>query len=296
MKELILGIDFNNMIFAGSFGEELINSHGVNVNCVKSFFFKLKKIREFLNPNYIVIATDLGRTKTFRRKLYSEYKATRTETAINIREQMDIALQLLAQLGYPIINNVEYEADDMLGAISRLGMDHQMDTTLCTSDRDYYQLINDQVTVFSTRKNEIIDKDWIQQEYQVTPEQLIDVKALAGDKGDNIPGARGIGEITALQLIREYGSLDGVYNNLYYIKPRVRDTLIVCKKQVELSKVLGTIIIDYNQLGLTLDSIQFKPPFYDDVMRTLYHHGLPSLTNAFQYSLFPDNFIHETAV
>jgi DNA polymerase-1 len=259
-KKLILGIDFNNIMYSSYYSPELINSKGINVNAIKGFFFKLKNLKEYLNPDYIVICNDLGREKTFRKKIYSGYKSTRKVTPSSIGEQFAYAMQIIQALGYRVINNENYEADDILGMLSRYAIDNNMNMIIASSDRDFYQLITDSVHIFSMKYKEIIDQKWIYEKYQLIPEQLIELKALVGDKSDNIPGALGIGDSIGLDLIQRWGSVEAVFKNMEYIKPLLRNKLEMNKRLIEMSKVLGTIITDYSLIGLNDTMIKRNQP------------------------------------
>ena len=137
-RPLILGIDFNNMVFGSYYGEKLINSKGINTNAIKGFFMKLKSLKDSLNPDYIVFANDLSRDRTFRRKLYKPYKAQRKEHDPDIMLQLKYTAQIAALIGYKFINNEMYEADDVLGMISKYTTDNNMDMILASSDKDMY--------------------------------------------------------------------------------------------------------------------------------------------------------------
>lgn len=294
-NKLILGIDFNNVMYASYYTPELINTKGINVNAVKGFFFKLKNLKEYLNPDYIVICNDLGREKTFRKKIYSGYKSNRQATPSSIGEQFAYGMQIIQALGYPIINNDNYEADDILGMLSRYAMDNKMNMIIASSDRDFYQLVTDQVHIFSMKYKEIIDKGWIYNKYHLTPEQLIELKGIVGDKSDNIPGAFGIGESTGLELIQRWGSIEAMYKNIEMVRPLLRNKLEMNKRLVEMSKLLGTIVTDYSLIGLNESMIERKEPNSGELYETLRDLELYSLYNVMQYSLLGDKQENELA-
>jgi DNA polymerase-1 len=287
-RKLLLGIDFNNLMFSSFYSEELINSRGQNVNAVRGFFFRLAKYINYLYPDYVVVANDLGRQHTFRRKLFMEYKGNRGELPGNLREQLHFAEVLLTNCGLPLLNNPEYEADDILGMLSRYGTEHNMDTVIVSADRDYYQLISPTVSVLNSRKGEIMDVDSIHHKYGLEPIQLIEVKALAGDTSDNIPGARGIGEKTAVKLVRKFGSVDGIYQNLDKLSPRLQTILRESEEMVRLSHTLGTIQTDYNLIGINDQTIEFRDSRNPmDVFRTIAELEIPSLFNIFRLTILP---------
>lgn len=285
MKKLVVGIDFNNMIYGSYYGDKLINSKGVNVNAIQSFFFKLRNLRETLTPDYIVFCADVSRKNTFRRKLYSEYKNNRKPTDLDIINQMKYAQQMIALLGYPIFSNELYEADDLLGMISKFSTDMDMEMIIVSSDRDLYQLINDNVCIYSLRNKEIIDQNWLYQKYHINSDQWIDLKIIIGDRSDNIPGIEGIGEAGGLKLLYEFGSLNNVYNKLGYIRPVIRDKLIAAKDSIPLIKDLVTILTDYKLINLDLTMLSRKEVYPQEIFELLHELELNSLYNVMKYDL-----------
>lgn len=139
--------------------------------------------------------------------------------------KMKYASQIAALLGYKFINNELYEADDVLGMISKYATDNNMDMIISSSDKDMYQLINSNVFIWSHRNKEIIDDEWMRDKYQLTPSQWIELKMLQGDKSDNIPGIQGVGEVTALKLMQQYKSIEGIYHHIGSLKPSLREVL-----------------------------------------------------------------------
>ena len=285
-RKLILAIDFNNVAFASYYGNKLFNSKGNNVNAIKGFFFKLKMLREIFNPDYIVFASDLSRERTFRRKLYKGYKAQRKPTDEDIKFQMKYISQIIALLGYPTINNELYEADDILGMISKYGCDNNMDTIIISSDRDLYQLINDYTFIMSPRNTDnVIDTAYLIEKYKLMPNQWIDLKILQGDNSDNIPGIPGIGEITALKLMQEYDNIEGIYSHMNEHKPSLQNLLKNGEKSIELTRQLVTILTDYSLINLTEDMLKKDIEYSKEVMDIIIDLEIHSLINVFNYSL-----------
>lgn len=285
-KEIVLGIDFNNVVFGSYYGQKLINSKNINVNAIKGFFFKLKSFKDIFDPDYIVIANDISRSKTFRRKLYPPYKAQRKEHDPDVLLQLKYASQIVSLLGYPMINNEEYEADDVLGMISKFVNERDMTMIIASSDRDLYQLINDDTYILSPKG--LIDRDALYDKYKLTPEQWIDLKILQGDRSDNIPGIPGIGEITALKLMQEFSSIENIYNNLSSLKPGIRDILIKGEKEIPLTRELVTIVTDYSKISLSEEMLYRKQIFVNEIYNVLEELELNSLFNVMNYSLFHD--------
>jgi DNA polymerase I len=286
-RKTMLAIDFNNILFMSYYGQPLINSRGINVNAVKSFFFRLRTFREMFEPDYIVCASDLSRAKTFRRKMYPAYKAQRGSADPNVIDQMRYASQIFALLGFQTINNEYYEADDILGMISRLSERNDMDCVIVSSDKDLYQLVTDHTFILSPKNSDLITKKFLVDNYQLTPEQWIELKILQGDKGDNIPGIRGIGKITALKLIQTYGTIENIYDNLDKLTNKVRELLINGKNDIPLMRDLVTIVTDYSYIDLTLKDIQRTKPFEVELYELINDLEIHSLTNLMRYNLLP---------
>lgn len=291
MNKIVLCIDFNNVVFMSYYSQPLLNSKNMNVNAIKGFFYKLKSYIETFNPTHIVVCNDISRSKTFRRKMYKAYKSQRKESDPDIVLQMEYVSRLISLLGIPIINNELYEADDLLGMISRLVSENMedTDTVIVSSDRDLYQLIDDHTFIMNPKNGEIIDSYWLEDNYKLTPDQWIELKMLQGDRGDNIPGIPGIGEVSALRLITEYNDIENVYKHLNQVKPKISDLLIRHKDDLDLMRKLVTIVTDYKLLDLNLDMLKMKDPIASEILLILNELELYSLINIFNYDLIPYN-------
>lgn len=285
MRELIIGLDFNNMVYGSYYGEKLINSNGINVNAIQSFFFKMKMILDNLTPNYTVLANDLSREKTFRRKLCASYKNNRKPMDEDIVTQMKYCNQLASLLGFPFINNMEYEADDILGMISSYATENDMDMIIVSSDRDLYQLINDNVYIYSLKNKELIDKNWMYSKYRLYPNQWVELKMLMGDRSDNIPGIEGIGEVGALKLLQEFKTIESIYSHLSSIKPNLKEKLLNGRDSLELTRKLVTIVTDYSLINFEKDMLFRKDPYPHEVYSLLEELELFSLMNVMKYTL-----------
>ena len=173
-------------------------------------------------------------------------------------------------LGFQILNHPYYEADDILGMISRYAIDHDMNCVLISSDRDMYQLVTDSVWVQSPRNNDLIDPAFIYNKYGLTPAQWIDLKCLQGDKSDNIPGIYGVGEATALKLMQQYGSLENIWANIDHIEGKVRQCLITDWDKMPLTKQLVTIVTDYTKIDFNEKMEDSNNGGSDDVVCSLH--------------------------
>jgi len=284
-EKIVLLIDFNNLVFCSHYTSPQLNKFGEQVNTIKNFFYKLRGFKETFNPDYIIFASDLSRTKTFRRKLYPEYKAQRKPIDETISKQMTIIENLLSLSGFPIYNDLEYEADDIIGMISKYCEENNYKVIIISSDRDLYQLLSDKVFIMSPKNNILIDKNWLYDNYRLTPDQWIDLKILQGDKSDNIPGVYGIGEVTALHLLKAFNNIDNIYKNLNKIVDKVRNLLVDGKENIELTRKLVTILRDYNIIKFDENKLTKLEIFKENIYQVLMEHDITSLSNIFDYCL-----------
>ena len=195
---------------------------GRPINALFGFMTLLTGAIDQLKPAALCVCFD-RKEPTFRHHTYTEYKAHRPPAPEDFSHQMPLLYQALQDMGIPLIDAVGYEADDVLGTLSLMASDRKMECVILTGDRDSYQLVDPHVRILMPQKGApepvLIDESWIQTRYELTPKQLICLKALQGDTSDNIPGVPGIGEKTALKLMHLYGSLDAVYANIPTITP-----------------------------------------------------------------------------
>ena len=245
---ILLTIDGNSLLNRAFYGIKLLsNKKGQFTNAIYGFMKMLINLREEVNPDAVVVAFD-RKAPTFRHKMYSEYKAGRKPMPEELFSQMPIVKELISLLGYKIIELDGWEADDILGTLASGATENDF-CFIATGDRDSLQLIDKNVNVLlATTKmgNLRYDTCALMEEYGVTPLQMIEIKALQGDTSDNIPGVAGIGPKTAGDLIKEYGSVDGVYEALPTMKitPKMREKLENGKESAYLSRELGRISRD----------------------------------------------------
>lgn len=244
MKKL-LAVDGNSIINRAFYGvRPLSNKEGFPTNALFGMVSILNKITEAVRPDYAAIAFDVH-APTFRHRIYEAYKAGRRPMPEDLCAQMPAAKEVAAALGFTVLEKEGYEADDILGTLARMAEEQGAEAYLLTGDRDALQLISDRVHVLLATNLETVDMDRaaFRAKYGVESTQFIDVKALMGDSSDNIPGVPGIGEKTALKLIAEHGTLDGVYRDLptAELTPSVRRKLEEGKESAYLSRTLATI-------------------------------------------------------
>lgn len=250
MKLLVL--DGNSIVNRAFYGIKLLTTkQGDFTNAIYGFLTMLKKLQDETEPDAVAIAFDM-RAPTFRHKEYAGYKATRKGMPPELAQQMPVLQELLRDMGYQTVMCEGWEADDILGTLA-LSCEQRGDTCMiATGDRDSLQLVSDKTAVrlastkFGQPQVTVYDTEKIQEEYGVTPKQLIDIKAIQGDSSDNIPGVAGIGPKGAGDLIQRFGSLQNVYDNLDSpdIKPAMKNKLEASRDNAFLSYSLGMIHTD----------------------------------------------------
>ncbi len=266
MKKLIV-FDGNSIINRAFYGVPLLSTKdGVYTNAVFGFLNILLKYMEEESPDYLAIAFDM-RDKTFRHKMYDGYKAGRKGMPDELASQMPLLKEILGAMNISVLELSGYEADDIIGTVSNQCDEKGIRCIIATGDRDSYQLVSENTCVFlpSTRmgktETQVITPEFIKEKFGVSPSQMIDIKSLMGDSSDNIPGVAGVGEKTAVKLIAEYGSIDGVYENLENIKGSLHTKLESCKELAYLSYSLAEICTKV-PLEQSIESFAVKE--YDD--------------------------------
>ena len=258
MKKIIL-IDGNNLIFRSYYataysGNLLKNSKGMPTNALYGFVNMINKIIADENPTYMAVAFDIG--KNFRKEKYAFYKEGRKKTPDELHMQEPYARRLLHAMGIPYFELCPYEADDIIGTLANMVMeDKSFVGTIISSDRDLLQLISPEVEMKLLKQKDFIryNKETFTLDYGIEPIKIIDLKALAGDASDNIPGVKGIGEKTALNLLQTYGSLEGIYENIDKIKGKTKEKLLLDKDNAFMSKEIATI---YKEVPLAINSLE----------------------------------------
>ena len=248
----LLVIDGNSIANRAFYGIKLLTTKdGRYTNAIFGFLNIMNSLLRECEPDEVAVAFDL-KHPTFRHEMYDGYKGTRHAMPNELAQQMPILKELLTDLGYRQVSAKGWEADDILGTLAAACEARRDDCFLATGDRDSLQLVSETTTVLlatsamGRSKTETMDLDAIHEKYGIEPKQLIEVKSLMGDTSDNIPGVKGIGEKTAMTLVKNFGTLDSVYDHLDspIIKPRQRENLLACREDAYLSHTLGTIRTD----------------------------------------------------
>lgn len=258
-------IDGNSLINRAFYALPLLsNSKGEFSNGVYGFANILIKGILELKPKYIAVCLDYGK-KTFRNEIFKDYKGTRKETPEELRKQFPILRKMLANMGIAYVEKEGIEADDLIGTLSKK---FDTENIIITGDRDCLQLIDDITQVWLTKKGitevKMMDADAYFDDYGLKPTQVVDLKALMGDSSDNIPGVAGIGEKSALELMKTFGSLDNIYAKLDEVKPKWQQKLLDGKEMAYLSQTLSRIKTDV-EIPLSLKDFEYTFPFTNPV-------------------------------
>lgn len=260
MKRLIL-IDGNSLMNRAFYAlPPLMNKEGFYTNAIYGFTNMIYKIKEMYNPLYMAVAFDL-KAPTFRHKAYADYKSNRKGMPQELKQQVEPLKEMLDELGVKRIELEGFEADDLIGTISNEFSKNLDEILILTGDKDSFQLIKENVKVLFTKKGiselDVYDLKKMQEIYDLTPKQFIDMKGLMGDKSDNIPGIAGIGEKTALKLLHEFSSIENIMQNLEFLKPSLKKKIEENIETMVLSKKLATIVLNI-PLDLELENFKLK--------------------------------------
>lgn len=253
-------IDGKSVFYRGYFAmPNLATKDGTPTGGVFGFATMALEVIRQLKPDYVAVAWDKPKTNIRKRlELYPEYKAGRKPPPPDFYEQIPVLHELLQAFGWPLYEMDDYEADDIMGALARQADKKGIETLLVTSDLDLLQVVDERIHVFALKKGltniELYSPKSFGAKYGLKVEQFLDLKSLKGDSSDNIPGVPGVGEKTAIQLLHDYKTLDGVYENLALVKDSVRKKLEAGKKSAYLSKELARIWTDA-PIKLDLDEV-----------------------------------------
>ncbi|MEI4341951.1 DNA polymerase I [Streptococcus suis] len=281
-KNKLLLIDGSSVAFRAFFAlynqiDRFKSPTGLHTNAIYGFNLMLDHMMKRIEPTHILVAFDAGKT-TFRTEMYADYKAGRAKTPDEFREQFPFIRQMLDAMGVKHYELDQYEADDIIGTLDKMAerTDVPFDVTIVSGDKDLIQLTDENTVVEISKKGvaefEEFTPAYLMEKMGITPTQFIDLKALMGDKSDNIPGVTKIGEKTGLKLLTEFGSLDGIYENIDSMKAsKMKENLIADKEKAFLSRTLATIDTQA-PIEIGLDDIVYQGPkvdelgqFYDDM-------------------------------
>ncbi len=287
MSDKIVLIDGNSIVNRAYYGIPLLsNKNGQYTNGIYGFLNILFKIIDEENPKYLAVAFDLP-GKNFRHKEFADYKGTRKGMPDELASQMPVLKELLIKMNIKIFEMSGYEADDILGTLSVLGENNGLQSVIVSGDKDMLQLATDTVKIripkTKSGKTEIEDyfaKD-VEEKYDVNPTEFIEVKGLMGDTSDNVPGVPGIGEKTAIKIIKEYKSIKNAIDNISKMKQsKVVKNLEEFKEQALMSKMLVTIIKDV-PIDFILDDVTLDNMYNNDAFEMIKNLELKTLFKKF---------------
>ncbi|WP_458412253.1 DNA polymerase I [Schinkia sp. CFF1] len=280
-KQKIVLIDGNSIAYRAFFALPLLNNDkGVYTNAVYGFTMILLKVLEEENPSHILVAFDAGKT-TFRHETFSEYKGGREKTPHELSEQFPFIREVLDAFNIPRYELELYEADDIIGTLAKQAEKEQIEVKVISGDKDLLQLVSDYVTVLHTRKGitdvDTYDVKQIKEKYNLTPEQIIDMKGLMGDASDNIPGVPGVGEKTAIKLLSQFGTLEKTLESIDEVSgKKLQEKLAENKEQALMSKRLATINIEA-PIAVSIDDISRHEMNKENVIKIFKELGFQSL-------------------
>lgn len=261
MDKIIL-LDGNSLSYRAFYAmPALKNKKGLYTNSVYGFTLMLERILEDTKPKYALVAFDKGK-ETFRHKSYEAYKGTRDKTPTELVEQFGYVRELIESYGIKYEEHLDYEADDIIGSYAKIAEKAGLEVIIVSGDKDLTQLASDNITVYYTKRGvteiDYYTPEFINEKYGLTPQQIVDMKGLMGDKSDNIPGIPGVGEKTAIKLLTEYETVENVLENIDNISgKKLKERLTEGKEDAILSKKLATIFTDV-PVNNKIEDLTFK--------------------------------------
>ncbi len=287
-KKTLFLIDGSAVVYRSYFAfikNPLTNSKGQNVSAVFGFLNTMLKLMIDEKPDYVAIVFDTGHP-TFRHEMYSSYKATREKMPEELRGQLPIVHELAEHLNIPLLELPGFEADDIIGTLARQGEAKDLDVFMVSGDKDFMQLISDRIKMYAVAKSgteaDITGYDGVEAKFGVHPDQVIDVLGLMGDSSDNVPGVQGIGPKTAATLIKQFGSMEKMYERIDELKPsKSKERLIEQKEMALLSKKLVTIDVNVS-LDVTFEDMLPNKPDIEKIKNLLEELEFKNLQNRFE--------------
>ncbi len=290
-KKLMI-IDGNSLLHRAFYAlPPLTNAEGIYTNGVYGFLTMFYKVTNEYKPDYLTVVFD-KKGPTFRHKEYDEYKVGRIKTPSELSVQFPILKDVLDKLNIARYELDGFEADDLAGTLVKLGEENGLEVIALTGDKDYLQLASDKTKILLTRKGitemDIYDYDKVLEDYELTPTQFIDLKGLMGDKSDNIPGVPSVGEKTGIKLLKQYDSIDGIYENICFIKGKLKERLIEYRHQAFMSKMLATIITNI-PLDIDIEDLKVKKPNDEELYKLYQKLEFKSFLNNIDSDVISEN-------
>lgn len=281
MNKKVVLLDGNSLAYRAFFALPLLNNdNGIHTNAIYGFTMMLMKIIQEEKPTHMLVAFDAGKT-TFRHQTFREYKGGRQKTPSELSEQFPFIREVLDAFHVKRYELENYEADDIIGTVAREASQQGAEVKIITGDRDLLQLVSPQTTVAITRKGitevDEFTPDALFDKYSLTPKQIIDMKGLMGDTSDNIPGVPGVGEKTAIKLLKEFETVENVYDKLDQVSgKKLKEKLELHKDQAIMSKQLATINQE-SPIAITIEDLDYEGFQGEDVVPVFKNLGFHSL-------------------
>lgn len=286
MEHKLVLIDGNSIAYRAFFALPLLNNEkGIYTNAVYGFTTMLLKVLEEEKPTHILVAFDAGKT-TFRHKTFTEYKGGRQKTPPELSEQFSFIRELLDAFNIKRFEVENYEADDIIGTLAKKAEHENWEVKVISGDKDLLQLVSEKVTVALTKKGisnvDTYDEEFVKEKYGLTPNQIIDMKGLMGDSSDNIPGVPGVGEKTAIKLLKEFGTIETVLDSIEKVSgKKLKEKLSENKEQALMSKQLATIYCEA-PVSLSLEDLTYNQYHEEKVIALFKELEFHSLLDRFQ--------------
>ncbi|MFC2159040.1 DNA polymerase, partial [Acidobacteriota bacterium] len=280
-KKRLFLIDGHALLYRSYYAiRGLINSKGFPTNAIFGFVSAIKKLTDQEKPDFLAVVLD-SKGPTFRHELYSEYKANRKPMPEDLVVQIPVLKELIQAMDIPTFEYAGYEADDIIGTLTKKAASLDLQSVIVSSDKDLLQLIDDSTSMYNPKSEAFIGKQDVKEIFGVNPDQVIDVLSLWGDSSDNIPGVPGVGEKTAKNLINEFGSLDRILASPEKINnPKVREKLLGNRGLLDLSRKLATIETDL-PLEVDLESLSLSSPPVERILPILKELEFTSLLSSY---------------
>jgi DNA polymerase-1 len=296
MAKKLYIIDGHAHIYAAYYApmhQQLTSLVGEPTKATYIFTMALYGLIQRQNPDMLVVAMD-SKTPTFRSEIYQQYKANRPPMPPELPAQIDRIEQILEAMKIPVLRLDGFEADDIIGTIAKKASMDGIDTYICAKDKDMYQLVDDHIYIFDMKKGETLDDDTLYEKYKIQPEHFIDVLALQGDSSDNIPGVPLIGEMNAIKLIQQFGSLDNLYKNVDKIGGKRGENLCKFKEQAYLSKKL-VVINTQSPIKIDYQKYKLKEPDKEKLVALFSELGFSRLLKQLDLKTHPSEQPAKTA-
>lgn len=278
-------VDGNSLLYRAFYALPLLHtSDGIYTNGVYGFLTMFNRVMQQEQPSHVAVAFDKDK-HTFRKEMYTDYKANRSVAPDELGGQFALIREVLSALNVSYIEIPGYEGDDIIGALSLLAEEAEMETLIVTGDNDALQLVSERVKVLVNKKGitetELYDEARVLEKWEVMPDRMIEIKALMGDSSDNIPGVPGVGAKTAIKLIKEYGTLENLYEHLEEIGGKMHEKLAQNRDQAFMSRKLAAIARKFDA-GLEINQLVIKEPHRDELIDLYRRLEFNNLLNAIQ--------------